>query len=606
MFHNAWAELIVLLLAFALARAGVSFGAEFFVAPGGSDNNPGTREAPFATIRKAAEALQPGDTCVLRAGTYRETVRPAHSGEAGKPIKFVAAQGENVVITGADLVTGWAAHQGKIHVAAVDWPVEQVFVERRWMVPARHPNAGPDPYKPPLLDLEGAGDVATGAGLDQPKDHWKGATVWALDKRLGWVAQTYAVTGSEPGKLFFSGRKGWWRDGGARGCLTNLLSTLDAENEWHAEAGKLYLWPPGGVDPDKLTIEATRRRFTFDLADRAFVEFHGLRFFAGSVNLDRAADCLFDDCHFRWPSFDRLLKGGFNRDRGIAPQTEGLGIVMGGARNVIRNSTVAYGTGDGISVFGENNTVENCIVHDFDYSASDCAPINCTGPGHAILRCTLFNGGRSILVHRKLARGRIEFNHMYNAGLMTNDLGMTYTYQTDSQGTTIAYNVIHHNHGRAPGNVGIYLDDLSRGHVVHHNLVYEVSEALAMNPPQSQRNLIYNNTLDGYNVSLGMSQRRPQDMTGSQLKNNIFFTKLPNCPNAELSNNVFHKETDAKFVDREKRDYRLREGSPAIDAGAVLPPYTDGFTGKAPDCGAFEFGREPWQAGSTLEAKLAE
>jgi len=35
-------------------------------------------------------------------------------------------------------------------------------------------------------------------------------------------------------------------------------------------------------------------------------------------------------------------------------------------------------------------------------------------------------------------------------------------------------------------------------------------------------------------------------------------------------------------------DFRLRPGSAAIDAGVVLPNITDGFTGKAPDLGAYE------------------
>jgi hypothetical protein len=38
-------------------------------------------------------------------------------------------------------------------------------------------------------------------------------------------------------------------------------------------------------------------------------------------------------------------------------------------------------------------------------------------------------------------------------------------------------------------------------------------------------------------------------------------------------------------------DFNLRPGSAAVDAGAVLPTITDGFTGRAPDLGAFELGR---------------
>ncbi len=38
-------------------------------------------------------------------------------------------------------------------------------------------------------------------------------------------------------------------------------------------------------------------------------------------------------------------------------------------------------------------------------------------------------------------------------------------------------------------------------------------------------------------------------------------------------------------------DFRLKAGSPAIDAGAVLPSITDDFTGRAPDLGAYELDR---------------
>jgi hypothetical protein len=38
-------------------------------------------------------------------------------------------------------------------------------------------------------------------------------------------------------------------------------------------------------------------------------------------------------------------------------------------------------------------------------------------------------------------------------------------------------------------------------------------------------------------------------------------------------------------------DFRLKAGSPAIDAGVELPTITDGFTGRAPDIGAYEVGK---------------
>jgi hypothetical protein len=47
----------------------------------------------------------------------------------------------------------------------------------------------------------------------------------------------------------------------------------------------------------------------------------------------------------------------------------------------------------------------------------------------------------------------------------------------------------------------------------------------------------------------------------------------------------------AQAYDPAALDYRLRAGSAALDAGCVLPNVTEGFTGKAPDLGALEFGR---------------
>jgi len=53
-------------------------------------------------------------------------------------------------------------------------------------------------------------------------------------------------------------------------------------------------------------------------------------------------------------------------------------------------------------------------------------------------------------------------------------------------------------------------------------------------------------------------------------------------------------------------DLRLAAGSRAIDRGQVLPGLSDGFTGQAPDIGAYEFGAEPPHYGVRPEGKEAE
>ena len=50
-----------------------TFAAEFYVAPTGSDSNPGTLASPFATLQKGNSAAAAGDTVWLRGGTYAST-----------------------------------------------------------------------------------------------------------------------------------------------------------------------------------------------------------------------------------------------------------------------------------------------------------------------------------------------------------------------------------------------------------------------------------------------------------------------------------------------------------------------------------------------------
>jgi len=46
---------------------------------------------PCATISQwASLAINPGDTCHIRGGTYRETITLTHSGMTGLPITFKA------------------------------------------------------------------------------------------------------------------------------------------------------------------------------------------------------------------------------------------------------------------------------------------------------------------------------------------------------------------------------------------------------------------------------------------------------------------------------------------------------------------------------------
>jgi len=62
----------------------------------------GYSAVPLASLAKACEVAEPGETIVLRGGVYRETLRPKSDG-----VTVRAMKGEKVTISGADLIEGW-------------------------------------------------------------------------------------------------------------------------------------------------------------------------------------------------------------------------------------------------------------------------------------------------------------------------------------------------------------------------------------------------------------------------------------------------------------------------------------------------------------------
>lgn len=67
-----------------IALAGPAEPATYHVAPGGSDSAPGTLAAPFSTLQHAADLVLPGDTVLVRAGTYHQVVTVSRSGTRGR------------------------------------------------------------------------------------------------------------------------------------------------------------------------------------------------------------------------------------------------------------------------------------------------------------------------------------------------------------------------------------------------------------------------------------------------------------------------------------------------------------------------------------------
>jgi hypothetical protein len=88
-----------------------------FVATNGSDSNPGTQTAPFATLSKALSVVPSGGTVVVRGGTYHQ------SAATSRTTRVTAYPGEHVVFDGARSVTDFSVHSPGVWVAS-GWSFE--------------------------------------------------------------------------------------------------------------------------------------------------------------------------------------------------------------------------------------------------------------------------------------------------------------------------------------------------------------------------------------------------------------------------------------------------------------------------------------------------
>ncbi len=90
--------------------------------PTANDRSSGSQSQPFKTIARAARLARAGDAVFVRAGTYREDVVIKNSGTKDSPIQFVAEKPGTVIVTGADVLSGWTRANDEQPVYRAAWP----------------------------------------------------------------------------------------------------------------------------------------------------------------------------------------------------------------------------------------------------------------------------------------------------------------------------------------------------------------------------------------------------------------------------------------------------------------------------------------------------
>ena len=235
------------------------------------------------------------------------------------------------------------------------------------------------------------------------------------------------------------------------------------------------------------------------------------------------------------------------------------------------------------------------VIQDVDYAGIySCAlTIRYANSGdNQILFNTMSNAGRDVLQLYGAKRDTVMYNDMSFVGRLCHDLGITYQWGRDGQGTRIAYNWVHDN---LSGGPGIYHDNYCSDFITDHNVIWNCGNDTGVRLNRPNRKMqVYNNTLfscsdiDSYHYN-----QYPSYMPGywsSGGYGNVWEEYLTN--NLSLAGSP-----GSQLVDYANNDFRLQGGSVVIDAGLEVPPFTDGWQGFAPDRGAYEDGLNQWTAG---------
>lgn len=590
---------------------------DYYVSPTGDDSQTGAIDAPFRTLARAAQTLQPGDTCILRAGIYEEILRPENSGTVGQPITYRAYPGEDVLLSAMQALSGWELDAGSVYRTIVDWDLGQrnfVMHGETALDLARWPNNSDGDVWTlnSRRNTGGSGaDVINDAYLDYatgiPDHDWsQGGSIFFYGDRpgSGWTAWKAFITGSTANRVTFELDKNptWIRtahppvDGGEF-FLEGIREALDHENEWFFDSATLtlYLQIPGGAKPADGAVAMRRRVEAIDLRNRNYIEIHDLRVFGGEILISGSNNRLYRVTS-RYGNHSRGVVRGFHADS--------RSVHIRGSNHVIEKCDIGFGAGSGIWDSGTNTLITNNYIHDFntlgDYDA--IVMVRDGGGGTRLTHNTITRGGRDA-IQMFATDNEVAYNDVSYSNLIADDCGLFYTLGGPRR-IEIHHNWFHdaYSHGSKTKAAGIYLDNDANGFDVHHNVVWNTEwTSIQINWNGTDIN-VFNNTLWENSQVMGAWHKEGTAFSNVKVYNNLADNGAWE-PQSDKQNNLVLTSGDA-FVAADAGDFRLIAGASPIDAGREIAPFTTEFLGNAPDVGAYEQGGEFWIPGTDWDPTM--
>ena len=440
--------------------------ADYYVATDGDDENSGSIEQPFATIQKAADVMDAGDTCYIRGGTYYQSVEiDGLQGTLSAPVTFASYSGEAVILDGSQPLselgsTGWTQHEGNIYKTTLDTDIWQLYVDGELMISARWPNANLDDGSVWDWNYWAWGDEqasSNGTLVDEPHGNIDLAasgldmtgTVAVLDVG-SWKTWTRVVNSHTAGSDTFTydeaetyiAKNHYY-------FLEAKLNLLDVEKEWFFDATDktLYLYAPGGGEPFG-DIRGKTQTYVFNVTNSSHITLRNLGFFGTTIRFYDVPNTTIEVCEFLYPSCSMSMLGS------ISPP-EATTIAQRNATRpsdcTVRNCSFDYAESHAIFMEGDANRIENCIFRYIDWAASELpylmGTIYMRGPNAVFVRNTVHNTGASQVMNfwTDVEGGTgpaplVEYCRFYRFGLIQDDGAAVHVTNPTQPGQITRYN----------------------------------------------------------------------------------------------------------------------------------------------------------------------
>lgn len=543
----------------------------YYVSKDGNDNSDGTEDKPFLTIQKAADILTAGDTCIIKEGVYRETIKPKNSGMNGAPITFTAYKNDKVVISGNETVKGtWEEYKNGIYkIEHTLWRGDenQIFVNGKSATLCRYPNKNTDSFISvgDTISATSASDsYANTSTIPFTQNELIGAKI-AIQGTSHYLYYSSTITQNTSTSLNYNKLNSGWDSptDDSNFYLYDKLCLLDDENEWYYEDGTIYYKPEADVDINSLNIECSIRGQAFDVRDKSYITISGLELNGANVQNNEGSTHLTLDSNKIFYFYHS------NITRHYPWEADWWGVELHGSDSVVKNCEIAYGAEGGVIIYGNNCSVVNNYIHDVNYINSNAAAIEPKRCEYTLIsHNTIKNVGRTAIICTT-KNLRVCNNDISNCGVNTNDVSGIGTYKFDAEGTVeIDHNIVHDCNDERMF-VAYYLDNGSLNYTVHHNVAYNVDHAMIINNP-SYNNKIYNNTFaDCGKIATGNLQNPFEDnkfigsvWTGNQFYNNI----MPSVyygDGAYFDGNLYADNSEINFG----KNFSISNGSPAANSG---------------------------------------